>query len=60
MCKLQAQLEKLREASDKDAAGLQHAKQHFQAISQGLSSADDGQVQTLAEQLMGVYQYLYF
>ncbi|XP_065185116.1 structural maintenance of chromosomes protein 2-like [Sycon ciliatum] len=51
--KLESQLEKLRDASDKDASGLQQAKKHFEAISQGLSSADDGQVQTLAEQLMG-------
>lgn len=39
--------------SEQDSQALQKAKEHFQAISQGLSSSADGQAQTLAEQLMG-------
>lgn len=42
----------LQEASQKDAEALAAAQQHFNAVSAGLSSNDDGVEATLAEQMM--------
>ncbi|NXJ98306.1 SMC2 protein, partial [Corythaixoides concolor] len=46
------ELNALREASEKDADALAGAQQHFNAVSAGLSSNDDGEEATLAGQMM--------
>ncbi|NXE78498.1 SMC2 protein, partial [Cochlearius cochlearius] len=46
------ELKALQEASEKDAATLAAAQQHFNAVSAGLSSNDDGEEATLAGQMM--------
>ncbi|KAM9367980.1 structural maintenance of chromosomes protein 2 [Phaethornis superciliosus] len=48
----QHELNALQEASDKDADALAAAQQHFNAVSAGLSSNDDGEAATLAGQMM--------
>ncbi|XP_007951938.2 structural maintenance of chromosomes protein 2 [Orycteropus afer afer] len=45
-------LQALREASSKDAEALAAAQQHFNAVSAGLSSSEDGAEATLAGQMM--------
>ncbi|NWY62967.1 SMC2 protein, partial [Chionis minor] len=50
--KIETELHGLQEASEKDADALAAAQQHFNAISAGLSSNDDGEAATLAEQMM--------
>ncbi|XP_044273439.1 structural maintenance of chromosomes protein 2-like, partial [Varanus komodoensis] len=45
-------LSTLQEASNKDAEALAAAQQHFKAVSAGLSSNEDGEDATLAEQIM--------
>ncbi|KAM6391671.1 structural maintenance of chromosomes protein 2 [Rhynochetos jubatus] len=49
---LEKELIALQEASEKDASALAAAQQHFNAVSAGLSSNDDGEEATLAEQMM--------
>ncbi|NXD13174.1 SMC2 protein, partial [Nothocercus nigrocapillus] len=50
--KMQEGLSALQEASKKDANALAAAQKHFNAVSAGLSSNDDGEEATLAEQMM--------
>ncbi|XP_068782769.1 structural maintenance of chromosomes protein 2 [Struthio camelus] len=50
--KMQEELNALQEASKKDADALAVAQKHFNAMSAGLSSNDDGEEATLAEQMM--------
>ncbi|XP_009490394.1 structural maintenance of chromosomes protein 2 [Pelecanus crispus] len=46
------ELNDLQEASEKDADALAAAQQHFNAVSAGLSSNDDGEEATLAGQMV--------
>ena len=48
-----ANFEKLEQKCREDLEGVTTAQKHFQAVSAGLSSSDDGQDATLADQLMG-------
>ncbi|NXN74643.1 SMC2 protein, partial [Himantopus himantopus] len=50
--KIETELHALQEASEKDADALAAAQQHFNAVSAGLSSNDDGEAATLAGQMM--------
>ncbi|CAN0308224.1 unnamed protein product [Bubo scandiacus] len=50
--KTEEELNALQEASRKDAGALAVAQQHFNAVSAGLSSSDDGEEATLAGQMM--------
>ncbi|XP_013783818.1 structural maintenance of chromosomes protein 2-like [Limulus polyphemus] len=50
--KLVCQLEKLQQDSKVDSEALTAAQKHFQAVSAGLSSNEDGEEATLADQLM--------
>ncbi|KAM6187299.1 structural maintenance of chromosomes protein 2 isoform 1-T1 [Sarcoramphus papa] len=50
--KIEKELNALQEASEKDAGALAAAQQHFNAVSAGLSSNDDGEEATLAGQMM--------
>lgn len=50
--KITAGLNTLQEASKKDAEALAAAQQHFNAVSAGLSSNEDGAEATLAGQMM--------
>ncbi|KAM6036476.1 structural maintenance of chromosomes protein 2 [Theristicus caerulescens] len=50
--KTEEELNTLQEASEKDAKALAAAQQHFNAVSAGLSSNDDGEEATLAGQMM--------
>ncbi|NXV24243.1 SMC2 protein, partial [Cepphus grylle] len=50
--KIESELNALQEASEKDADALAAAQQHFNAVSAGLSSNDDGEAATLAGQMM--------
>ncbi|NWU54342.1 SMC2 protein, partial [Dromas ardeola] len=50
--KIETELNALQEASEKDADVLAAAQQHFNAVSAGLSSNDDGEAATLAGQMM--------
>ncbi|KAM6109743.1 structural maintenance of chromosomes protein 2 [Phoenicopterus ruber ruber] len=49
---IEKELNALQEASEKDARALAAAQQHFNAVSAGLSSNDDGEEATLARQMM--------
>lgn len=48
-----ASLEKLMEQSEKDKEDHLAAQRHYQAVSAGLSSNQDGQAASLNNQLMG-------
>ncbi|NWX80248.1 SMC2 protein, partial [Alca torda] len=50
--KIESELNALQEASEKDTDALAAAQQHFNAVSAGLSSNDDGEAATLAGQMM--------
>ncbi|XP_009987093.1 PREDICTED: structural maintenance of chromosomes protein 2, partial [Tauraco erythrolophus] len=50
--KIENELNALQELSEKDADALAAAQQHFNAVSAGLSSNDDGEEATLAGQMM--------
>ncbi|NXV50239.1 SMC2 protein, partial [Uria aalge] len=50
--KIESELNALQEASEKDADALAAAQQHFNAVSAGLSSNDDGEAATFAGQMM--------
>ncbi|NWU70394.1 SMC2 protein, partial [Pterocles burchelli] len=50
--KIEEELNALQEASEKDADALAAAQQHFNAVSAGLSSNDDGEEATLAGQMV--------
>lgn len=48
-------LAELRKKSEQDAKSVKTAQNHFHAVSAGLSSNDNGEDQTLADQLLGRY-----
>ncbi|XP_019410832.1 PREDICTED: structural maintenance of chromosomes protein 2 [Crocodylus porosus] len=50
--KMQGGLDAFQEASKQDTEALAVAQQHFNAVSAGLSSNEDGEAATLAEQMM--------
>ncbi|XP_009813715.2 structural maintenance of chromosomes protein 2 [Gavia stellata] len=50
--KIEKELNALQEANEKDRDALAVAQQHFNAVSAGLSSNDDGEEATLAGQMM--------
>jgi len=50
--KMEGELNALQEASTKNADALAAAQQHFNAVSAGLSSSDNGEEATLAGQMM--------
>lgn len=50
-------LVKLQKKSEEDEKGVKSAQDHFHAVSAGLSSNDDGEDQTLADQLLGMYLF---
>lgn len=50
--KIEKELNALQEASEKDEDALAAAQQHFNAVSAGLSSNDEGEEATLAGQMM--------
>ena len=52
-------LVKLQEKSEEDAKSVKCAQDHFHAVSAGLSSNEDGQDQTLADQLLGTFRALF-
>ena len=47
-------MEKLEKQSSADAEAVTAAQEHFHAVSAGLSSNEDGEDKTLADQLMGM------
>lgn len=49
---MQDGLDALQEASKKDTEAVAVTQQHFNAVSAGLSSNEDGEAATLAEQMM--------
>ncbi len=51
--KNKANFAKLEQKYKDDLEGVTAAQKHFQAVSAGLSSSDDGEDATLADQLMG-------
>jgi len=51
-------LETFKEQSTSDANAVTQAQNHFHAVSAGLSSNDDGEDKTLADQLMGIFSFL--
>lgn len=51
--KVVSSLEKLMEQSERDKEGHLAAQRHYQAVSAGLSSNQDGQDASLNNQLMG-------
>lgn len=51
--KLEDALKSLEEKNQADTASVVDAQNHFQAVSAGLSSNDDGEEKTLTDQLMG-------
>ncbi|XP_020385364.1 structural maintenance of chromosomes protein 2 [Rhincodon typus] len=50
--KISSELNTLQETSQKDNKALEAAQQHFNAVSAGLSSNEDGEAATLAGQMM--------
>lgn len=52
--KLKNNLEALEEKSKTDAELVTDAQNHYHAVSAGLSSNDDGEDKTLADQMMGM------
>ena len=44
---------KIQTKSEEDTKAVKTAQDHFHAVSAGLSSNDDGEDQTLADQLLG-------
>lgn len=52
MKKLRDALSVLQEENNKDTEALAAAQQHFNAVSAGLSSSEDGEDATLAGQMM--------
>ena len=57
--KLDGQLEMLEGKSKEDGEGVTEAQNHYHAVSAGLSSNDDGEDKTLADQLMGKLSNVY-
>ena len=53
MKKIDGQLEMLEGKSKEGSEGVTEAQNHYHAVSAGLSSNDDGEDKTLADQLMG-------
>ena len=51
MNKLRNELDKLLSKSEADSEALLAAQKHYQAVSAGLSSAEDGQAASLQDQL---------
>lgn len=56
--KMSGILAELKTRSEEDAKSVQSAQDHFHAVSAGLSSNDDGEDKTLADQLLGI-TYVY-
>lgn len=50
-------LVELQKKSEEDTKGVKSAQDHFHAVSAGLSSNDEGEDQTLADQLLGMYLF---
>lgn len=48
-------LEELQKKSEEDIKSMKTAEDHFRAVSAGLSSNDEGEDKTLADQMRGVY-----
>ena len=59
MKKIDGQLEMLEGKSKQDSEGVTEAQNHYHAVSAGLSSNDDGEDKTLADQLMGKFSEVY-
>ena len=53
MEKMSDNLIELQKKSEEDTKLVTNAQDHFHAVSAGLSSNDDGEDQTLADQLLG-------
>ncbi|XP_032230593.2 structural maintenance of chromosomes protein 2 [Nematostella vectensis] len=53
LSKINDQLAKLEEKSNQDSEAVKTAQEHYHAVSAGLSSNDDGEDKTLADQIMG-------
>lgn len=53
-------LVELQKKSEEDTKLVKNVQDHFHAVSAGLSSNDDGEDQTLADQLLGIYLYFGF
>lgn len=51
--KLQKNIQAFEQKSAADAEAVTQAQNHFHAVSAGLSSNEDGEEKTLADQLMG-------
>ena len=60
MKKIDGQLEMLEGKSKEDSEGVTEAQNHYHAVSAGLSSNDDGEDKTLADQLMGRLSDVYY
>jgi structural maintenance of chromosome 2 len=54
MKKMSDILVELQTKSEEDVKRVKNAQDHFHAVSAGLSSNDDGEDQTLADQLLGM------
>ena len=54
MKKMSDVLVELQRRSEEDVKSVKNAQDHFHAVSAGLSSNDDGEDQTLADQLLGM------
>ena len=59
MKKMSDILVELQKKSEEDTKLVKNAQDHFHAVSAGLSSNDDGEDQTLADQLLGMYSFVY-
>ena len=55
LVKLGDLLVKLEEKSNTDTEAVKTAQEHFHAVSAGLSSNDDGEDKTLADQIMSMF-----
>ena len=58
MKKLSDTLVELKKKSEEDTKRVKNAQNHFHAVSAGLSSNDDGEDQTLADQLLGMCSFM--
>ena len=53
--KLESHIQSFEEQSVADTQAVSKAQEHYHAVSAGLSSNDDGEDKTLADQLMGIF-----
>ncbi len=58
MKKMSDILVELLKKSEEDMKRVKNAQDHFHAVSAGLSSNDDGEDQTLADQLLGMLSFM--